>query len=146
MESSPPPAPPALRKNWWGRNWKWFVPTGCLGVLFLFAIFIGAICLLAFSVLKSSDAYNIALSAAQSDPRVIAELGEPVTPGMFPSGNTKVTGPSGEADLAIPVSGPKATGMIYAVATKRAGRWEFSELVLQVADSKKRIPLKIPPP
>jgi hypothetical protein len=21
-------------RNWWNRNWKWFVPLGCLGTIF----------------------------------------------------------------------------------------------------------------
>ena len=35
-------------------------------------------------------------------------------------------------DIAIPISGPKAKGTIYAVGTKSAGKWEFSKLAVQV--------------
>jgi len=45
-------------RNWWDRNWKWFVPVGCLGSLILFLGFIAAIMLLVFGMMKSSDAYK----------------------------------------------------------------------------------------
>jgi len=36
----PPPLPRALSPKkpttWWQRNWKWFVPVGCLGLLAIF--------------------------------------------------------------------------------------------------------------
>lgn len=99
---------------------------------------------MAFATVKANGAYKIALSAAQGDRNVIAELGEPVKPGMFPSGSSDENGASGHANLSIPVSGPKATGMIYVTATKSAGRWQFSELILQVADTKKRVPITPP--
>jgi len=34
------PAPPS---NWWSRNWKWFVPTGCLTLILLFSLFLALI-------------------------------------------------------------------------------------------------------
>jgi hypothetical protein len=45
-------------RNWWDRNWKWFVPVGCLGSLILFLGFIAAIMLLVFGMMKSSGAYK----------------------------------------------------------------------------------------
>src|ERR1700693_3548418 len=138
MESTPPPVPSApLRsqppsKNWWSRNWKWFVPTGCLTLIGMGAAFFVCIFLLVFSVLKSSDAYKTALSRAKNDQRVIAALGTPIHDGFVPSGKTNVNGASGEADLAIPISGPKGKATIYAVGTKSTGNWEFSKLAVQI--------------
>jgi len=31
---------PKAKGNWWTRNWKWFVPTGCLTILALFLVFV----------------------------------------------------------------------------------------------------------
>src|SRR5205085_2214849 len=133
VPSTPPPLTPQLpRKNWWSRNWKWFVPTGCFTFILLGVIFVVCIFFLVFSVLKSSDAYKTALSRAQDDQRVVAALGTPIRDGLVPSGSTNVKGPSGEADLAIPISGPKGKATIYAVGTKSAGEWTFSKLVVQV--------------
>jgi len=150
MESTPPPvpsstpsssAPKPLRKNWWSRNWKWFVPTGCLTLAALVALFVVCIVFFVFGIIKSSDAYKTALMRAKEDQRVVAALGTPISDGLVPSGKTNVNGPSGEADIAIPISGPKGKGTIYAVGTKSAGKWEFSKLAVQI-DGGEMIDLK----
>src|SRR5882762_1525269 len=126
MESNSPPIPPATpppfapqppRGGWWSRNWKWFVPTGCFTFIVLVVIFVVCMVLFVFSVLKSSDVYKTALDRAKNDQRVVAALGTPIRDGMVPSGNTKVSGSSGEADLAIPISGPKGKATINVIGT-----------------------------
>ena len=104
-------------------------------------LFVVCIIFFAFSVMKSSDAYKLALARAKSDQRVIAALGAPIKEGMFTSGNTNVNGPSGEANIAIPISGPKGKATIYAVGTKSAGQWTFSKLAVQVQGSDEMIDL-----
>jgi hypothetical protein len=129
------------RTNWWGRNWKWFVPTGCLGILLLAASFVFVIISIVFGAMKSSDAYKIALAKAQADPRVVNALGFPITDGFFVSGKTNVSGSSGQADLTVPISGPKGRGTIYFVASKFAGEWTFSKLMVEVGKTGERIDL-----
>jgi hypothetical protein len=134
LSSTPPPpsAPRQPRGDWWSRNWKWFVPTGCLTLIAIGVAFIVCIFLLVFSVLKSTDVYKAALERAKSDDRVVGALGSPIRAGMFTSGKINATGPSGDADIGIPISGPKGKATIYAVAIKSAGKWEFSKLAVQV--------------
>jgi Cytochrome oxidase complex assembly protein 1 len=103
-----PPATPT--PNWWTRNWKWFVPAGCLTVALLSVVFVGSILLVVFSAMKSTDVYKDALSRAKADPAVIEALGSPVKDGLLVSGNANVNGASGESNLAIPISGPKGKG------------------------------------
>lgn len=134
------------RTGWWGRNWKWFVPTGCMGMLLLvvgFAFFIIAI---VFGALKSSDAYKDALAKAKADSRVVNALGSPIEDGMFISGKTNVSGTSGHADMTVPISGPKGKGTIYFVASKFAGQWTFSKLMVEIAGTGQRIDLIEDPP
>ncbi len=107
----------------------------------LATLFIVCIVFFVFSVLKSSDVYKIAVSRAKSDQRVIAALGTPIREGLVPSGKTNVNGPSGEADIAIPISGPKGKATIYAVATKSTGSWTFSKLEVQVEGNSEMIDL-----
>lgn len=95
-------------------------------------LFVACIVFLVFSVMKSSDAYKIAVARAKSDQRVVAALGTPISEGMFASGKTNVNGPSGEADIGIPISGPKGKATIYAVATKSEGTWSFSKLNVKI--------------
>jgi hypothetical protein len=125
---------PQTPKGWWGRNWKWFVPVGCLGSLVLFAAFIAGILFLVFGIMKSSDVYEEALALAEADPAVVEALGDPIDDGLFVSGNINLSGPSGDANLAIPLSGPRASGTLYAKAVRNEGEWEFTELVLVLDD------------
>jgi|tagenome__1003787_1003787.scaffolds.fasta_scaffold20566294_2 hypothetical protein len=135
-----PPGMP-LRPNWWTRNWKWFVPVGCLTIILLVAAFVGAVGLIIFGSMRQSDAYKQALAKAQSDPVVAQSLGTPIKPGMWVTGNINVTGPGGEANIAIPISGPKRSGTIYVEGTKRAGKWNYSLMQVAVEGEDTRIDL-----
>jgi len=141
VEQTPPPVPPTPKPNWWKRNWKWFVPVGCFSIAVLFVAFVAAVVLIAFSAVKSTDVYKDALTRAKAHPAVIEALGSPITEGFLLSGNTNVNGASGEANLSIPVSGPKGKGTIYVAATKSLGRWNYSGLVLEIAKTHQRIDL-----
>jgi hypothetical protein len=103
-------------------------------MLGLFAVFICGIVVLVFSALKSSDVYKTAVARAKADARVQRALGPDIHEGLFPTGKTNVTGASGEADLAISISGGKGKGTIYVVATKSAGDWEYSKLSVKTDD------------
>jgi formylmethanofuran dehydrogenase subunit D len=141
METPPPSIPSQPTGNWWTRNWKWFVPTGCLTIIILFAAFIGLIVMIVFSTMKSTDVYSDALARAKAEPAVIEALGSPIKDGMFVSGSTNVNGASGEANFAIPIYGPKGEGTLYVVAKKSVGSWNYSNLVVEVTKTKKRIDL-----
>ena len=141
MDPIPRPTPFKPKGNWWTRNWKWFVPTGCLTMLALFTIFVCSIFLIVFSAMKSTDVYKDALARAKANPAVIESLGLPIKDGLFISGSTNVNGASGEADLSIPISGPKGKATIYVKAEKSLGRWNYSDLVVEIQKTGERIEL-----
>ncbi len=142
MNSDTPPVNAGpQRPGWWSRNWKWFVPSGCLTLLLLVVGFACLIATIVFGAIKSSDAYKMALTKAKADPRVVSALGSPITDGYFVMGKTNVNGTSGNADLTVPISGPKGKGTIYFVATKFAGQWTFSKLMVEIAATGQRIDL-----
>lgn len=120
------------QSNWWQRNWKWFVPVLATLLLALFAAFVFGIISLIFGAIKSSGPYQHAITRAQSDPAVIAALGEPIRAGWLVQGNINVNGASGDADLAIPLDGPRADGTLYVVAEKRAGEWRYDTVAVNV--------------
>jgi hypothetical protein len=94
-----------------------------------------------FGSMKQADVYKQALARAQNDPMVAQKLGSPIKPGMWLSGNININGPSGEAKIAIPISGPKGTGTIYVEAAKSAGRWNYSLMQVAVDAEDTRIDL-----
>jgi hypothetical protein len=128
------PQPPPQNRSWWNRNWKWFLPVGCLTIVLVFACFIGAIAMAASAAMKSGDVYKESMARASNDPRVTAALGTPVKSGFFVSGNVSVTNDTGNADIAIPLSGPKGKGSIHSVAEKSAGKWEYSTMTASLPD------------
>ena len=131
-------------KNWFARNWKWFVPMGCLSLLLVFILFIGGIFFAFSKVMKSSDVYAQTMQRVTENEQCIAALGEPIKDGWFFSGSINVTGPSGRADLAIPVSGPKGEGTIYVKAYKEAGKWHFKILEVEIKGREDRIKIIVP--
>jgi len=141
MQQIPPPVSPAPNANLWKRNWKWFVPLGCFGIAVLFVVFVGSVMLIVFSAVKSTDVYKDALAKAKTHPAVLEALGSPITEGFLVSGNTNVNGASGEANLSIPIAGPKGKGTIYVAAKKSLGLWNYSGLVFEIAKTRHRIDL-----
>src|ERR1700757_4793773 len=97
--------------------------------------------LIVFSAVKSTDPYKDALARAKAHPAVIEALGSPITEGFLVSGNTNVNGASGDANLSIPITGPKGKGTIYVAAKKSVGQWNYSGLVLEIAKTHQRIDL-----
>jgi len=132
------------KQNWWSRNWKWFVPTGCLGLIILVLGFIASIMMIAFGVMKSSNVYEQAMIETRSNIEVIEALGEPIEDGFLLTGEINVHGTLGEANFAIKISGPKGEGTVYVIATKKAGRWNYELLEVEINGREKRINLLNP--
>jgi hypothetical protein len=117
------------------------VPLGCFTMVLVFLIFVGSILVIVFSAMKSTDVYKDALARAKTDPAVIEALGSPIKDGFLMSGNTNVNGAAGESNLSIPISGPKGKGTIYVSAQKSLGKWMYSGLVVELAQTHQRIDL-----
>lgn len=135
---------PPGQKSWLGRNWKWFVPVGCLSMVLMIVGVIAAVIYLAFGSMKSSYAYEQAMAKTRSNAAVIRELGEPIESGWLISGRINVSESSGNADLSIPVSGPKKSGTVYVLAAKRLGKWDLHALEIEIEGEAKRINLLAP--
>jgi len=121
--------------SWFQKNRKWVIPVSIVIILALCLVpflCVGGIGVSVFSLIKSSDAYQLALQEAQAHPQAIEALGEPIEPGWWLTGSINVEGSSGNADFAIPLSGPKASGTLYIVANKEAGTWNFRTLDLDL--------------
>jgi hypothetical protein len=95
--------------------------------------------------MKQSDAYKIALARAQANPAVIEAIGSPISQTGIVSGNSNVSGAVGEANLSIPLSGPKGKATLYVEAKKSADTWFFQTMVVKIEKTGERIDLnKLP--
>jgi hypothetical protein len=90
---------------------------------------------------KSSEVYVEALSAARSDADLTEDIGKPIEDGLFPGGSFQISGPSGYAEISIPISGPRGSATVYGVAEKSIGEWSFTDLIVEVEGSGHRINL-----
>jgi len=61
------------------------------------------------------------------------------------SGNSNVNGPTGEANLSIPLSGPKGKATLYVEAKKSADLWMFRTMVVKIEKTGERIDLNTSP-
>jgi hypothetical protein len=124
----------APERTWWQRNLKWVIAAAVLASLLLFALFIGAIFYAVVAATRSSEVYQTATARAKAHPAVIEHLGQPIEPGWLVQGRIEVSGREGEADLGIPIRGPRAEGEISVVAQKRAGNWTYEVLEVRIED------------
>lgn len=125
-----PPQP--QQKGCLGRNWKWMLPVGCLGLILGLVALVGGIFFVAMSAMKSSEVYQGALRIAQASPQAVERLGEPIKDGWLVKGNVSLAGDRGNANLDIPVSGPKRSGTLRVSATTQGGEWTYQRLDLEV--------------
>lgn len=122
--------PQQQQKGCLGRNWKWMLPVGCLGLIFAGIALVGGIVFVAMSAIKSSEVYRGALKVVQTHPAAVERLGEPIEDGWFVTGNIKVDAGGGHADFNFPVSGPKGSGTLYVRAVSPDGSWMYERLDL----------------
>jgi Cytochrome oxidase complex assembly protein 1 len=137
--AGPPMAVP--HKSWLGRNWKWLLVVAFLGVIaFLVGIFA-----LIMGGMRNSDVAKEAVARAQANPSVAEQLGARIDEGWLTSGSINVNaGGSGDADLAVPISGPKGKGTVYVTARKIGGTWNYSQMIAAIEGTGEKINLLAP--
>jgi len=124
-----PPQQPQ-QKGCLGRNWKWMLPVGCLGLILGLVALAGGVVFVAMSAIKSSEVYQGALKVVQTHPAAVERLGEPIDDGWLVRGNIKIDGGGGNANFEIPVSGPKGSGTLYVTAVRPDDAWMYERLDL----------------
>ncbi len=115
-----------------GRKW-WLIPVGCLGAVVLCCGIPLAILPIVFGALKSSAPYQESLAIVKEDPTVLKNLGEPIEPSFFVTGNISVGDQGGQAAMSYDISGPKGSGTVVFDANKAGGEWRFTLLEVRVA-------------
>jgi cytochrome oxidase complex assembly protein 1 len=123
----PQPQPPAQQKS--SGCLKIFL-IGCGVLIVLGVAFCAVLVFIVFAAIKKSDVYEGALNRVRADQRVIAALGEPISPGFWVSGNVNINNGKGNADFSFPISGSKGSAKVHAVASTEGRGWEYSELVV----------------
>jgi hypothetical protein len=128
---------PKQRRSWLGRNW-WKLLAGAFLCLILF---VGGIVTLIVGAIRGSDVAKEAVARAQSNALVTQRLGNPIGEGWFVGGSINVNSGTGDANLSVPISGPKGKGTVYVTAQKTAGTWGYSVMVATIEGSSDKIDL-----
>jgi hypothetical protein len=117
------------QKSWFGRNWKWVVPVGCLTPILVCGGFFTLIISFVFGMIKSSDPYTQSLVMVKNNQQVIEHLGTQIEPGFLVTGNINVNNSSGDADISYSISGNNGfDGDVHVTATRTQGVWTFDSI------------------
>ncbi|WP_035648968.1 cytochrome c oxidase assembly factor Coa1 family protein [Flavobacterium sp. ASV13] len=128
------------KRNWWNRNWKWFVPTGCLTLIVLFALFLVGVFFEVTSIIKDSDAYIESMELVQHNKILIEKLGSPIETDGMVSGTVSAVNDVRKCDVQVPLKGPKGKATLFVVGEKR-GKWKYSEMSVYIEKTDEKIDL-----
>lgn len=120
---------------WWKLNWIWAIPAICVTLVVGGIALIVGIFTLVFGVMKSTEVYQTALFEAQTNPAVIAQLGNQIEDGLMFTGNMEVNPTSGYADIVIPISGQMGSGSLFLQAEKANGIWEYYTMEVVIVET-----------
>jgi hypothetical protein len=129
-------APKSSSKKWW--------LLGCLPLAAL--LLCGGACAglfaFIFGLIKSSEPYVHSLERAKGDPQVVAALGEPIEPGMFPTGSVNLTNDSGDAQISYTIAGPNGSAVVTVEATRAARKWSYQKMEAKIDGSGEVVDLR----
>lgn len=119
------------------RQWRFWslVSLAAIVMVILMAV---AIIFGVYSLMKSSEVYQLSIQRIETNVEVRQTLGDPIEYGWI-QGNISSSGPSGEASLGIPLEGPLAEGMAYVEAEKAMGVWKITAMEVEIEPGGKRI-------
>jgi hypothetical protein len=135
---NPPIPPPPVKPP--SRHTKIIVGV-ILGLAVLFAGFVFGILWLVTSLLKGSDVGKEAFARAQANPAIVQQLGTPIKEGWMASGSINISGSSGNAEMALPISGPRGKATLFVTAKKDEGVWTYSVMQVVIDGSSQKIDL-----
>jgi hypothetical protein len=110
--------------SWFAQHWALSGIVALVGTCALAGMFFVSV----FSILRNSSAAQLALHQAEANPIIVRTIGAPLKTGWIVSGTVNVRGPGGEAELAIPVIGPKGKGTLYTMAVRQQNHWRTTRL------------------
>jgi len=129
-------------KGWFGRNWKWALPTGgCLIVIILLVIFAGSVFFGITSMMTDSQAYQDSMEAAQQNEALIELIGEPIESNGMNGGSLNYSNGIKSAELNIPIKGPKGEATIFVVGEGIDDEWTYQSMEVHIEGSREIIDL-----
>jgi len=130
------------QKNWFGRNWKWAVPSiGCLSLIIITVIFASTMVMKLTGLFKDSEPYQTGMETLTKNELVIEILGEPIETNGNIEGKVSYNNEDGNVDLKVPVKGPKGEATLIVIAEKKDGEWVYHIMEVSINDTNEKIDL-----
>nr|WP_315201501.1 cytochrome c oxidase assembly factor Coa1 family protein [uncultured Flavobacterium sp.] len=132
-----------VEKNWWNRNWKWFLLT------FLFLLLFGFI--LSSSIdgnitdiaqaYSDNSLYEKAIEKAKTNKRVLEVLGEiePIDKLAILEGNAVYSNNNNSVALSIRINGTKGKAKMDISAEKNGTAWKYKTINIRIKNPKEEI-------
>lgn len=117
---------------------------GCAVIGLAVLVFVGAIITIVFSAMRGSTVSQETFARVQASPVAQSLLGTPMEMGWIITGSVKTTNAEGNADMWIPVSGPKEAASVHVIGKKVNDQWNYIEMTLVTETTHKRIDLLAP--
>jgi len=134
-----------VEKSWWGKNWKWFLPTLTLIFSLLFWL------ILSLSVdgnvtdiaqpYSDNSLYEKAIEKAKTNQRVLEVMGEiePIDKLAILEGNAIYSNDNNSVELSVRVKGSKGKGKMDISADKNGTEWKYKKISIRIKDPKEEI-------
>lgn len=132
-------------RSFWQNPWTYGIGgclLGCVGLPILFVTILGGGAFWAFRSAGFTELRDQAVARAQASPAVVEALGEPIEAGFPRNSSVNIHNSDGEAEMVLPLSGPKGSGRLRVEAERHGGGpWELETLLFTADDRQGEINL-----
>lgn len=133
-----------LKKSWWNRNWKWFLPTTTLSILSFGLILSSSIPVNTTDIIRaySDDSlFEAVIQKANSNQEVLHLIGkiEPIDKLAILEGNTSYSNNNNSVRSSFRISGTKAKGKLDLTANRKGTQWDYQKIVVRTKTTKEEI-------
>lgn len=137
-------------RSFWKNPWTLGIGgclLGCVALPILFVTILGGGAFWAFRSAGFTEIKDQALARAQANPAVVEALGEPIESGFPRNSSINIQNSEGEAQMILPLTGPKGSGRLKVAAQRHGGGpWELETLLFTADDRREEINLLVEPP
>tara|TARA_Y100001934_G_C11956515_1_gene587424 strand:+ start:205 stop:651 length:447 start_codon:yes stop_codon:yes gene_type:complete len=125
------------QKNWWKRNWKWFVPV-CGIILISITVFLssgmGGITTDFAQAYADTELYENALIKVNADEKVNELLGEiePLGKMAILEGQTEYSNDNQKVNSTVRIIGTKGKARMDITADRINGKWNYSKINVRI--------------
>lgn len=106
---------------------------GCAVLVLASLVFLAGVFAVVFAFIRNTEPVQASLAAARASTELKQALGEPIEMGWLVTGNVNSENNQTDAEVTVPVAGPRGMASIHTVGTRTgSAKWQFSEMTATV--------------